>query len=88
MRKRGIDISSQSSDHLGKYLETEFDYVITVCDNAAETCPVFPGRALRIHWSFPDPAAVSGEHDDVLRSFIKVRDGMERRLQEWFSSLG
>lgn len=88
MRERGIDISSHSSDHLSKYLDREFDYVITVCDNAAETCPVFPGRAVRIHWSFPDPAAVSGEDDDVLRSFIKVRDGLERRLQEWFSALG
>ncbi len=87
MRERGIDISSQSSDHLSKYLEREFDYVITVCDKAAETCPVFPGRAVRIHWSFPDPAAVRGEDDDALRSFIKVRDGLERRLQEWLSSL-
>ncbi|MCY4072960.1 MAG: arsenate reductase ArsC [Chloroflexi bacterium] len=88
MRERGIDISGQSSDHLSKYLAREFDYVITVCDKAAETCPVFPGGAARIHWSFPDPAAVSGEDDDVLRSFIKVRDGLERRLGEWFSSLG
>lgn len=87
MRERGIDISGQTSDHLSKYLATEFDYVITVCDNAAETCPVFPGRAVRIHWSFPDPAAVSGEGDDVPGSFIKVRDGLERRLQEWVSSL-
>ena len=88
MRERGIDISSQSSDHLSKYLEREFDYVITVCDNAAETCPVFPGRAVRIHWSFPDPAAVCGEDNDALRSFIKARDGLEHRLQEWLSSLG
>ncbi len=88
MRERGIDISSHTSDHLGKYLEREFDYVITVCDNAAETCPVFPGRAVRIHWSFPDPGAVRGGDDDALRSFIKVRDGLERRLQEWFSALG
>lgn len=88
MRERGIDISGQSSDHLSKYLETEFDYVITVCDNAAETCPMFPGRAVRIHWSFPDPAAVNGEDDDALRSFIKTRDGLERRLQQWISSLG
>ena len=88
MRERGVDISGQSSDHLSKYLEMEFDYVITVCDNAADTCPTFPGRAVRIHWSFPDPAAVNGEDDDVQRSFIKTRDGLERRLQDWLSSLG
>ncbi|MCY4018835.1 MAG: arsenate reductase ArsC [Chloroflexi bacterium] len=87
MRQRGIDISGQSSHHLSKYLGTEFDYVITVCDNAAETCPVFPGRAARIHWSFPDPTAVSGAGGDLLGSFIKVRDGLERRLQQWLSSL-
>ena len=88
MRECGIDISGQTSDHLSIYLKKDFDYVITVCDNAAETCPLFPGRAVRIHWSFPDPAAVSGEHDDVLRSFIEVRDGLEHRLEEWVSSLG
>ena len=88
MRGRGIDISGQTSDHLSIYLKKDFDYVITVCDNAAETCPLFPGRPVRIHWSFPDPAAVSGEHDDVLRSFIRVRDGLEHRLREWVSSLG
>ena len=88
MRECGIDISGQTSDHLSIYLKKDFDYVITVCDNAAETCPLFPGRPVRIHWSFPDPAAVSGEHDDVLRSFIEVRDGLEHRLKEWVSSLG
>ena len=88
MRERGIDISGQSSDHLSIYLQKDFDYVITVCDNAAETCPLFPGRAVRIHWSFPDPAAVSGEDDEALRSFIRVRDGLEHRLKEWVSSLG
>ena len=53
MRECGIDISGQTSDHLSIYLKKDFDYVITVCDNAAETCPLFPGRPVRIHWSFP-----------------------------------
>lgn len=87
MGERGIDISGQSSDHLGLYLAREFDYVITVCDKAAETCPIFPGKAVRIHWSFPDPAAGKAENGDILNSFARVRDGLERRLAEWVSSL-
>ena len=88
MRECGIDISGQTSDHLRMYQEKDIVFVITVCDNAADTWPLFPGRAVRIHWSFPDPVEGSGEHDDVLRSFIEVRDGLEHRLEEWVSSLG
>src|SRR5918912_1297016 len=77
MDERGIDIRSQRSKHLGEYLDQPFDYVITVCDNAAETCPLFPGPARRIHWSFPDPAAVQGSQAERLASFRQVRDGIE-----------
>lgn len=87
MSERGIDITSHSSDHVGQYLETEFDYVITVCDNAAENCPVFPGPAQRIHWSFPDPAAVKGDDAAVLRSFVEVRNGLEAKLRGWLTTL-
>lgn len=87
MRQRGIDISGHSSDHINQYLDREFDYVITVCDSAAESCPVFPGRAQRIHWSFPDPAAVEGDGDAVLESFISVRVGLEEKLREWLNAL-
>ena len=87
MRERGIDIASHSSDHLSKFLEREFDYVITVCDSAAESCPVFPGRAERIHWSFPDPAAIASDDSAVLQSFIAVRDGLEQKLSDWLKSL-
>lgn len=85
MAGRGIDISGQHSKHLSEFLNQPFDYVITVCDNAAETCPLFPGRAQRIHWSFPDPAAVQGSDEEILASFEHVRDGLEARLRAWVS---
>ncbi len=88
MRERGIDISAHTSDDLKQYLTKEFDYVITVCDRAAETCPMFPGAAERIHWGFPDPGAVDGDERDILQSFITVRDGMEDKLSEWLRTLG
>lgn len=87
MRERGIDISNHSSDHLDQYLDKAFDYVITVCDHAAESCPVFPGRALRIHWGFPDPAAKSGDDEEILVSFVKVRDGLEAQFRKWLDAL-
>jgi arsenate reductase len=87
MAARGIDISGHRSKHLQEYLSTPFDYVITVCDNAAETCPVFPGPARRIHWSFPDPAAVTGSEAEILASFVQVRDDLERTLAGWVATL-
>ena len=88
MRDRGIDITLHKSDHLNKYLQQDFDYVITVCDSAAESCPIFRDRATRIHWSLLDPAAVDGGDEEVLQSFIEVRNDLEDNLREWLSSLG
>jgi arsenate reductase len=85
MRERGIDISGQRSKHLDEFRAQPFDYVITVCDSAAETCPVFPGRARRIHWSFPDPAAVAGSDAERQAAFRQVRDAIEARLREWLA---
>ena len=87
MAQRGIDISQHRSKHLNEFLQQPFDYVITVCDNAAETCPVFPGKGQRIHWSFPDPAAAQGSGEILLASFEKVRDDLEMALTDWFNSL-
>jgi arsenate reductase len=83
MAERGIDISHHRSKHLSEFLQQSFDYVITVCDQAAETCPIFPGRAERIHWSFPDPAAVTGPDDVRLQAFRQTRDAIEERLKTW-----
>ena len=83
MDEVGIDISQQRSKHLNEYLTHDFDYVITVCDSAAETCPIFPGKAQRIHWSFPDPAAVEGSEEDKIESFRNVREALARQFKLW-----
>jgi arsenate reductase len=88
MDEHGIDIRHHRSKHLSEFLNQPFDNVITVCDNAAETCPVFPGRAQRIHWSFPDPAAVAGSDEVRLQAFREVRDAIETRLRAWVATLG
>jgi arsenate reductase len=86
MDEQGIDISAQRSKHLNEYLDQPFDYVITVCDNAAETCPLFPGPARRIHWSFPDPAATPGSDAERLTSFRQVRDAIKAQLKDWLAA--
>ncbi len=85
MRELGVDISGARSKHLDEFIEQEFDYVITVCDSAAESCPVFPGRSERIHWSFPDPSAATGSDDERRDVFRSVRDDIASRIQEWIS---
>src|SRR5262245_54581040 len=86
MDERGIDIRSQRSKHLNEYLDQPFDFVITVCDNAAETCPLFPGPARRIHWSFPDPAGVVGSQAERRAAFQQVRDALEAQLRSWLAT--
>jgi arsenate reductase (thioredoxin) len=83
MQERGIDISSHRSKSVGEFLDQPFDYVITVCDQAAEACPVFPGSAQRIHWSFSDPAAVIGSDAVTLAAFRQVRDALGQQLSRW-----
>ena len=79
----GIDISNQRSKSVDEFLGQEFDFVITVCDNANEQCPVFPGKTKRIHWSFADPAAVEGDHELRTAAFRTVRDQIAERLREF-----
>jgi arsenate reductase len=85
MAERGIDITGHTSKYLGEFLDRSFDYVITVCDDANETCPVFPGPAHRIHWSFPDPSAAEGSEAERLAVYRTVRDSIEDRLKGWLS---
>lgn len=70
----GIDIKSHESKPLDRYLGEAFDWVITVCDEATEACPVFPGPAQRLHWSLPDPSAAKGSEEERLAAFRAVRD--------------
>ncbi len=85
MHERGIDISQHRSKHLSEFIAQPFDYVITVCDNAAETCPFFPGRAERIHWRFADPAEVRGTDSERLQAFRQTRDAIEAQLKVWIA---
>ena len=75
-----IDLSGERSKDVAEFTGQSFDYVITVCDAAAEECPVFPGAPERIHWSFVDPAAVEGTDEDKLRAFQRTLREMQMRL--------
>lgn len=74
MADDGIDISAHTSNHVDEYLNISFDVVITVCDNANEACPYFPGNVQRFHYNFPDPAKATGTPEEVMNEFKRVRD--------------
>lgn len=76
-----IDIRQQQSVHLNEYLGQEFDFIITVCDRANDTCPTFPHDPERIHWSFPDPTAVEDRGEERLQAFRRTRNEMQQRIQ-------
>ncbi len=81
MAERGIDISQQQSKSVDQFLGQEFDFVITVCDRAKQTCPVFPGDPKQIHWSFDDPSEVQGDEETKLRAFRQTATFMTNRVQ-------
>ena len=81
MEEIGVDISHQESKTLDRYLGEPFDHVITVCDDANEACPFFPGAASRLHWSFEDPSRAEGSEEERLAVFGRIRDGIRNRLQ-------
>lgn len=83
MSEIGIDISAQRSKSVDEFVGQEFDCVITVCDNANERCPIFPGLTRRIHWSVEDPALAEGEQAARLVVFRRVREELKSRLREF-----
>jgi len=81
MREVGIDILAHRSKSVNEFAGQDFDYLITVCDNAKESCPVFPAKTKRIHWSIEDPAAVQGSEEERLTAFRHARGELRARLQ-------
>lgn len=81
MKEIGIDISGQRSKSVDEFASRGFDYVLTICDNAKESCPIYPGHGNRIHKGFEDPAAVEGSIEERLDAFRKVRDQIREYLK-------
>jgi len=86
MNEIGVDITGQRSKVLTEYLAQRFDAVITVCDNANDACPTFPGKTERLHWSLPDPAAVMGTEAEQLAAFRAVREALSRLLPPFIAT--
>lgn len=74
MQEDGIDISHHTSNHIDEYQDVDFDFVITVCDNARERCPYFPSKAQKFHYNFPDPAKATGSEAEIREQFREVRE--------------
>lgn len=83
MREVSVDISKHQSKHLDQFTGQPFDFVITVCDNAREACPNFPGAGKQLHWSFDDPALATGTDEQKMRVFRRVRDEIRHRIRRF-----
>ena len=81
MNEKGIDISKQRSKSLQEFINDKFDFIITVCDHAKASCPIFPGKYKLIHWNLEDPAAVRGARKEKLAVFRLTRDEIEQRIR-------
>jgi len=84
MREVGIDVTGQRSKSVDVFAGMTFDVVVTLCDEARETCPVFPGAPSQLHWDIPDPRAVEGSDDERLAAFRRARDLIRTRIRETF----
>ena len=87
MKRDGIDISKHTSNNINEYLDINFDYVITVCDNAKESCPYFPTKAIKLHYNFPDPAKATGTDEEVMEQFREVRDMIRNYIQNFVNEI-
>lgn len=85
MKEDGIDISNHTSDHLDVYKNIDFDFVITVCDNAKERCPFFPTKAKKFHHNFPDPAKAIGTEDEMVEQFRRVRQLIKEYAEKFIA---
>jgi len=83
MSEAGVDISGHESKNASRFIAEEFTYVITVCDNAKESCPIFPGTSIRLHWPFDDPADATGSDEERLPVFRRVRDEINERIRDF-----
>jgi arsenate reductase len=83
MKEDGIDISKHTSNNIDEYFHIDFDFVITVCDNAKERCPFFPTKAIKFHNNFPDPAKATGTEDEILDQFREVRQMIKSYSQQF-----
>jgi len=85
MREVNVDISNHVSERVDPYLDQTFDYVITVCDRAHETCPIFPGASSMLHWSFDDPAKAKGTYEQQLIVFRNIRDAIADQIRHFIT---
>jgi len=86
MAEEGIDISGQRAKSVDGFVQQQFDYVITVCDDANESCPFFPNARHRLHWSFPDPSQVVGSHEERLAVFRAARDAIKTHVEQFLAA--
>jgi len=83
MKEDGIDISHNTSNNINEYRSIDFDFVITVCDNAKEQCPYFPSKAKKFHYNFPDPAKATGTGEEIMQQFREVRNMIKKYSKEF-----
>ena len=87
MKEIGIDISNHTSKHLNEFLNRKVDTVITVCGNADQACPIFPGQVNRYHWGFDDPARATGSEEEIFAEFRRVRDQIQLVFEAYAAGL-